>query len=374
LYPFFFFHLTPNYVQRNIRNILPDFTHIPILLYTFYALSETLKYLQKIKDSEKIELDVKDKKILAILSQNSRLPLTQLSKKVGLSRDAVKYRISNYESKGIIQGYRTIVDITKFKYKANHLLIKLNNPNQKIEAEVIEKLINSPYIRAIIKYSGSYDFQIAFVTTDIPDLDEKITKIISDFSGLVQDYEVLTISKTFVAETFPPNFFNPNVKNVLSKKPDIKIDDKDIEILKLISEDAKLELHSISSKLKLSTDAVSYRIKNMISSGVILKFVPVINYTSLDYSLYTILLNINSLDESKEKILRNFLIQDKNTLWAVKTIGRFNVLIYLLVKNIQELQDTVLSLRSLFPNQINHYETLIAYEEYKYTYFPEDLF
>ena len=65
---------------------------------------------------------------------------------------------------------------------------------------------------------------------------------------------------------------------------------------------------------------------------------------------------------------------DKNTLWAVKTIGRFNVLIYLLVKSIDELQESVMRLRGLFPKQINHYETLIAYEEYKYIYFPKDLF
>ena len=112
----------------------------------------------------------------------------------------------------------------------------------------------------------------------------------------------------------------------------------------------------------------------MIDSGLILKFIPVINYTSLDYNLHTLLLNINGLDEKKEKILKNFLLLDKNILWAVKTIGRFNVLIYLLVKNVEELQETMLKLRGLFPKQINHYETLIAYEEYKYLYFPKNLF
>jgi len=72
--------------------------------------------------------------------------------------------------------------------------------------------------------------------------------------------------------------------------------------------------------------------------------------------------------------LQNFLQQDINTLWAVKNIGKFNVLLYLLVKNIEALQKTMLNLRSLFPKQVNHYETLIAYEEFKYLYFPKNLF
>src|SRR3989344_331638 len=177
-----------------------------------------MRYLQKTKETEKLKLDVKDKKILSILSANSRIPLTQLSKKVGLSRDAVNYRIKNYEKKGIIQEYRTMVDMSKFGYKANHIFIKLNNPSKEIEQKILNKLIKYPFVRAVIKFSGNFDFEIA-------------------------------------------------------------------------------------GKVKLSADAVAYRIKNMINSGIIIKFIPVINYTSLDYNLYTLLLNISGLDEKKEKIL-----------------------------------------------------------------------
>ncbi len=333
-----------------------------------------MRYLQRNPKTMRVKLDVKDKKILSIFSANSRIPLTQLSKKVGLSRDAVNYRIKNYEKNGVIQGYRTMVNMSKFGYKANHLFIKLNNPAKEVEQKILNKLIKYPFVRAIIKFSGNYDFEIAFITKDIDDLDKALTEIITDCAGSLQDYELLTISKTFVAETFPPNFSEYKLQKDFKKKPNQKTDKKDIDILKIVSEDALLPLHEIAGKVKLSADAVNYRIKNMISSGVIMKFIPVINYTSLDYNLHTLLLNISGLDEEKEKILKDFLSADKNTLWAVKTIGRYNVLIYLLVKNIEDLQETVMNLRSLFPKQINHYETLIAYEEYKYIYFPKDLF
>jgi len=336
-----------------------------------------MRYLQKNPKTINAKLDVKDKKILSIFSYNSRIPLTQLSKRVGLSRDAVNYRIKNYEKNGIIQGYRTMVNMSKFGYNANHLFIKLNNPTKEIEQKILNKLIKHPFVRAVIKFSGNYDFEIAFFTKNIDTLDNALTEIITDCTGSLQDYELLTISKTFVAETFPPSFSEFSeykLQKNFKSKPDQKTDKKDIEILKIISEDALLPLHKIAGKVKLSADAVNYRIKNMISSGVIMKFIPVINYTSLDYNLHTLLLNISGLDKEKEKILKDFLYSDKNTLWAVKTIGRYNVLIYLLVKNIGDLQDTVMKLRSLFPKQINHYETLIAYEEYKYIYFPKDLF
>lgn len=333
-----------------------------------------MRYLQKNKEVIKLKLDLKDKKIFSLLALNSRMPLTQLSKKVGLSRDAVNYRIKNYEKKGIIQGYRTMIDVGQMGYKANHLFITLNNPSKEIEQEILNKLIRYPFIRAIIKFSGNYDFEIAFITKDIDDLDEVLTKIITACSGSLQDYELLTISKTFVAEIFPHHFSGPEITKITPKKRPSEIDQKDLEILKIISEEALLPLHEIAQRLKLSVDAITYRLKKMIQSGIIIKFVPVINYTALEYNLHTLLFNISGLDKEKQQTLQTFLTSDKNVLWAVKTIGRYNVLIYLLVKNIEELQETIMKLRSLFPKQINHYETLIAYEEYKYTYFPKELF
>jgi len=58
-------------------------------------------------------------------------------------------------------------------------------------------------------------------------------------------------------------------------------------------------------------------------------------------------------------------------LWAVKTIGNYNVMIYLAVDKPEDLHDTLNKIRSTFANRIKSYKTLIAYEEYKYTYFPE---
>lgn len=333
-----------------------------------------MRTLQAVKEIVKLNLDIKDKKILSLLSSNSRIPLTILSKKVGLSRDAVNYRIKNYEKNGLIQGYRTIVDMKSLGYNANHLFIKLNNPSKEIETKIITKLIKYPFVRAVIKFTSNFDYEIAFITKDIYDLDDVLTKIISCCSGFIQDYELLTISKTFISETFPKGFSEDKIEEAQKSRETKKLDDKDLKILKLISEDALLQLYEIASKIHLSTDGVSYRIKNMINNGTILKFVPVINYSALNYSLYTVLLSINDLDLDNENKLRDFLKTNKNTLWAVKTIGKYNVLIYVLVKDIEDLYNTIIDLRSLFPNKINNYETLIAYEEYKYTSFPKDLF
>lgn len=332
-----------------------------------------MRYLQKTEKTKKVKLDVKDKKIFSILSFNARIPLTQLAKKVALSRDAVNYRIKNYEKKGVIQGYRTMIDISKFGYNNYHLFIKLNNPSQEVEKRILNKLIKYPFIRAIIKFSGNFDFEIALIAKDLKELDKIIEKIMDDCSNFLQDYDILIFRKLYVTRALPKSF-SEYIKDTSVGNKKYKIDKKDITILKLISENSLLPLYEIASKAGLSADAVAYRIKNMKDSGIINKFVPIINYNSLDYNVYTVLFNISTLNEENEKKLREFLINDKNVMWAIKTIGKFNILVYFLVKNIDDLQNSVLKFRSLFPKQINRHETLIAYEEHKFTYFPSGLF
>lgn len=333
-----------------------------------------MKYLQKIKDIENIRLDLKDKKILSILANNSRMPITQISKRVALSRDAVSYRIKNYERVGIIQGYRTLVDISKLGYSNYHLFIKLNNPAKVNEEKIIARLIKIPNIRAILKFNGNFDLEIALIVKDLQELDDLMTKITDSCSGFIQEYELLALVKNYVSLDFPKSFMDSadyQKKIVIEKYTP---DKKDIELLKIIGEDATLNLSKIGDKIHLSADAVNYRIKKLIESGIIIKFIPVLNYDALDFTLHAVLLNVNSFDKESEKKLADFLDSNKNTLWAVKCVGRFNVLIYFLVKSNREFQDTIINLRSLFPKQIHSYESLIAFEKYKYIYFPKELF
>jgi DNA-binding Lrp family transcriptional regulator len=323
---------------------------------------------------KKLSLDIKDKKILSLLSLDSRESKNVLAKKVGLSRDAVKYRINNYEKIGLIQGYKTLVNLKKFEYSAYHIFIKLNNPLKEKELLLINRIKKLPYVRAILKMIGRFDLEIAFIARDIAELDKNITEILNLSRDFLQDYELLILSKNIVSKVFPDSFIKVEPPLVKQEFAPTLPDKKDIEILNLISENANLPLFQIADKLKISADSVSYRIKNMRNSGTILKFIPAINYNVIDYNLQILLLNIKNLNKETEEKFENFIKNNKSALWVVKTIGKFNYLIYILVREIEETQDTIANLKSNFPEQIASCETFVAIEEYKYLYFPSDLF
>lgn len=56
------------------------------------------------------ELDEKDNKILNVIEDNARLTYSEIGERVGLSRVAVKARMDVLESKGVICGYKTVIN------------------------------------------------------------------------------------------------------------------------------------------------------------------------------------------------------------------------------------------------------------------------
>jgi Lrp/AsnC family transcriptional regulator for asnA, asnC and gidA len=331
-----------------------------------------MRLVTNVKKDEKVKLDIKDKKILSLLSQNARMPVTQIAKKVNLSGDAIGYRIKGYSDKGLIQGFRSVIDIRKMEFDNYHIFLKMNNLQKDEESKLLEKLKSFCFIRAIIKYSGKYDLEIAVCARSVTEFEKNLEKILFCCEKHILDYEILVITKNYNSVAFPKSFLDIDVKEgIISEK--YELDEKDKMILKIISNNARIKLYKIAEKVKLSGDAVNYRLKKMLHSGYISYFVPAINYELIGYGMYAVLMSFRSLGKKEDSTLKEFFRSDMNTLWAVKSIGRFNVLFYICASNVNAVHETISNLKNYFPENIKDYEILIAYEEYKYGYFPESL-
>lgn len=69
---------------------------------------------------------------------------------------------------------------------------------------------------------------------------------------------------------------------------DIPLDRKDLEILKLLQENARITIKEISGKIHLSTTPVHERIKRMEESGVIKQYVTLVNHEKVKKGLMVI--------------------------------------------------------------------------------------
>jgi Lrp/AsnC family transcriptional regulator, regulator for asnA, asnC and gidA len=310
------------------------------------------------------DLDKIDTQILTILSNNSRTSFKKISSQVNLSKDAVRYRIKRLEKRNILQGSKAIIDVSKLGYDNFHLFIQLNKPIS--ETDIVEKLSKLSFIRAILSFTGKFDLELSIIVKSIASFDEKMEQLQNIVAPFIKNQLILIPTRNYTSKVLP--FITPETSQ---PKQEPKTDEIDLAIIEILAQNANTPYYEIANKIKLSPDAVTYRIKNLQQSGIINKFVPIINYAALNYSIYALLININSLDSKTSNTLKETLNQDSSVLWAVKCIGSYNLLLYLCVKDTEQVHDTINNLRITFGAKFSDYELLIGSEEYKYAYFSE---
>ncbi len=119
-----------------------------------------------VDDIKSIKLSEKDKKILKLLNENSRMSFTEISKKAGLERGTTRYRIFNLRKTGIIKRFTIAVQNPPKKYIAAYFVnYRFNKTTQERSAMARSSYMNAdegvPLLNTfqiLAPTSGSYRF------------------------------------------------------------------------------------------------------------------------------------------------------------------------------------------------------------------------
>lgn len=101
-------------------------------------------------------------KLLQLLDRNARLTNAQLAVMTGMSEDEVAEAISNYEQRGIIRGYKALIDWDKTdrQYIVARIEVKvIPKPEMGFE-DMAEKLLQFDEVETVYLMSGSYDIAL----------------------------------------------------------------------------------------------------------------------------------------------------------------------------------------------------------------------
>ena len=62
--------------------------------------------------------------------------------------------------------------------------------------------------------------------------------------------------------------------------------------------------------------------------------------------------------------------QQQNIIWAIKTMGNFNIAFYIIAKKTKDVHEILDSLKEILQSKKIHYEILIREKSHKYSYLP----
>jgi len=317
-------------------------------------------------------LDKKDRRIIYTLDFEARMPLSQLAKKIGLSKQVTKYRLDQLQKRGIIQGFYTDINPSKIGFDIYLVYLSFHKIPPKEEKEFIVHLSKQERVGVNTSLQGKWDHTLGIWAQNIYEFRDI-------YNTIMEKWEHYVKKKTIM---IPTDFFYYKPKQILEKKEQeqitmrgkrevVHLDEKDNIILTKLSENARVTLVDLGKLTKLTANGVKQRIKKLEKEDIILGYRVMINYPELGFLHYRVFLHLENLIEQKERSAIEFLKHNKTVISVTKAIGYAELEFRSIVKDVHEFYELIEQLRAKFPDLIKDYESILYLKFHEsLNYFP----
>ncbi len=304
----------------------------------------------------KIKLDKTDRKILAELDKNCRIPTTVLAKKVMKSRQAVEYRISQLEKRGVITSFNASFNPHKMGYKIYKIYLKLRNiPEEK------QKLFNYLKSAGIVYWmgecSGSWDLIFGVFSRNDYEFYKLKNEILSNFQRIItQEYgdsliDVKQYAKMyFTNEIVPPTMFAGEVVNN-------ELDELDYSILGEIVNNARMPINELAKKVNSTAIIVRGKLKKLEQKGIIIQYRIGINLNVIGLELYKAIIKLDKYTKEDESKFLTYLSNIPNIHYYIRNIWQIEPEI--VVSSYQEYYEIIENLKKEFPFVIRTVDSVL---------------
>lgn len=318
------------------------------------------------------KLDIKDRKLLYELDTNSRQTIQKLSKKIGLSKDAIKYRINKLIEEGIIRSFNAVIDTGKLGFYSFRAFFKFYQLSPEKEKEILDFLLRNKNLVWLVQAEGNWDINTWFLYKSVEEMNifwEKLTKKYNNYI-IKKEFGIYTnvtyFGRGYLSEGKTNTFSLP----IVSLPTERKLDESELKIIELLSNNARASIIEIAEKTKLTSKTVINKIKNLKKNKIILGYRTEFDLEKLGYKYYKIHIETFNTTPEKIKKIKQYIEQNPNIIFEDSVLGGYDLEIEVQVKNEDELRKLIGEIRSKFSDIIKDYEILHYYKEYRLRFFP----
>jgi len=313
-------------------------------------------------------IDLRDKKILYELDKNARVSYSEIAKKIKLSKNAVINRIKEMEKQQIILGYNTLININELGFTTYDVYLKFKDTTLEKEKEIIDSLIKNKEVWFVGKCEGDINLAL-LISTKTPEEFDKIWNNI--YSKIKHHIEVVRIAILLEYHHFGRKYLLEDKKEraiaIVGKRSNQEVPVKDLKILKILSQNARISLLDMSEKLKLTPKAVHYRIEKLKKQNIILGYKANINFSKLGYEYYKVMIELNDLEIIPK--LYDWILSNPNAVYYDKFIGGHDFEFDLELASFNLFVKFIEELKAKFKGTIKQYSFLRPTIIYKSNYF-----
>lgn len=143
--------------------------------------------------TEELSLDRFDRAILAELAVEARVSVTELARRIGLSKSPTQTRLRRLEETGFIRGYRAVLD--PIRLGLDHVAfveVRMVDTREPTLARFNAAVASIPEIEQAHLIAGNFDYLLKVRTQDMPSYRRVLAEKVSTLPGV-------SSTSTFVA-------------------------------------------------------------------------------------------------------------------------------------------------------------------------------
>ena len=313
--------------------------------------------------NENMILNQKDKQILSLLDQNSRISVSGLARKLKLSKDGVNYRLKKLEKEKIITKYFAEVDISKMGLIIGKVTLQFQNVDKEKEDEIFNFLKNQSKIGWVVFCSGRWDCVFAFYVKDNYEIQELISEFIEKYGKYILDKQFLLESYYIVNRKWLINDNKIVISNVGGRVNKI-IDDLDIKLIKILTQNCRKPIIEIAREVNQSSSLVINRIKNLEKRGVVQNYYIGLNLEKIGMEFCKSFMYLHNYTKEEYKELEKFCLRHRNVTALTNLVGPWEMELEMEVKNFDEFYKIMNNIKNKFKHIIRSYEAITITREY----------
>ena len=145
------------------------------------------------------KIDKLDKKILAILSQNARIPFKDIAEECNVSRAAIHQRVQRLTDNGVITGSNFDINPKSLGY-STCTYIGINLERGSMYRKVVEHLVNIPEIVECHYTTGPYTMLIKVYARDNEQFMDLLNNQLQGIPGVVSTETLISLEQSIKRE------------------------------------------------------------------------------------------------------------------------------------------------------------------------------
>ena len=311
-----------------------------------------------------MELNHKDRKILALLDQNSRASVSELARNLKLSKDGLNYRLKKLQNENIVTRYFAEVDISKIGLIAGKVTLQFQNVDKEKEDEIFEFLKNYPKIGWVVFCSGRWDCIFAFYVRDNYEIQEMINSIVEKYGKYILAKEIVSIPEYYIVSR---GWLTKDFGRVISKiggKVNPIVDELDIKLIKILTQNCRKPIIKIARELNKSSSLIIQRIKSLEKKEIIRNYYIGLNLEKIGKEFCKSFIFLHNYTKAEYEKLMKYCLHHPNVTALTNIVGSWEMELEMEVSNFDEFHKIMNEIKNQFKHIIRSYEAIVITREY----------